>query len=223
VARGGAGTIYEACDDALGRRVALKVYHRGQEGPDQIRREARTCVALAGPGVVRLYEADFDQGWIALEWLALGSARELLESRRLDVLADVARWAEPLAGALARVHAAGLVHADVKPGNVLFREPGVPLLNDFGISAPAGRGSLGGSRGYLSPERLAGEPLAPDDDVYGFGRLLEDVLQVVPDAPSAGALRDLSDQCMRPRAHRPPDGAAVRAILAGSSLLLAGG
>jgi serine/threonine-protein kinase len=177
VARGGAGTVYEAEDDVLGRRIAFKVYHGRGKDRALLEREARTAVALAGPGVLRVLDADPAQGWLALEWVARGSVRDLLRTGDLGPLSPIGRWARPLARALARIHAEGLVHADVKPANVLLRQPQDPVLGDFGIARRVGSPSEGGgSAGYLSPERLAGRPADPRDDVYGYGRILEDVI-----------------------------------------------
>jgi serine/threonine-protein kinase len=176
VARGGSGTVYEAEDEILGRRVAYKVYHHAERDRTQIEREARTAVRLTGPGVIRLYDADPGRGWIALEWLERGSLRDLLRSGRAAEALPFERWMPALIGALERVHAAGLVHGDLKPGNVLFRAPDDPLLGDFGICLPVGEASLAGTRGYLAPERLAGGGAHPRNDVYAMGRILEDVL-----------------------------------------------
>jgi eukaryotic-like serine/threonine-protein kinase len=123
----------------------------------------------------------------------------------------VGRWARPLARALARIHAAGLTHADVKPANVLLRQPHDPVLGDFGIARPIGAPAEGGSAGYLSPERLAGRASHPRDDVYGYGRILEDVLHRLDEAgqvaPDADAFRAFSLVCIGPDADRPADGA----------------
>lgn len=215
VARGGAGAIYEAYDRNLGRRVALKIYHRSHARLDrvQLEREARTAVSLRGPGVVRLFDVDFDEGWIAYEWVEHGSLRQLIASARVDVLVPLTRWALPLAQALARVHRAGLVHADVKPGNVLFRRADQPVLGDFGIALAAGMPSVGGSAGYLSPERLQGRPLQPDDDVFGFGKVLLEVCERVPTDAESEAMSRIAAVCMQPEGSRPADGTALLSLL----------
>lgn len=214
VARGGAGTVYEAEDELLGRRIAFKVYHaRGADGP-LLAREARSAAALAGPGILRVFDADPAEGWLALEWIGRGSVRDVFRTGDLGVLAPIGRWARPLAHALARVHAAGLVHADVKPANVLLRHPGDPVLGDFGSARPIGAVAEGGSAGYLSPERLAGRASDPRDDVYGYGRALEDVLHRLGEAgadagPEAEAFRALALACIGPDEARPADGAEL--------------
>jgi tRNA A-37 threonylcarbamoyl transferase component Bud32 len=179
VARGGAGAVYEAEDRELGRRLALKVYHEPTRDRDQLLHEVRLAVALSGPGVVRVFDVDPDHGWIALEWAPLGALRERIRARDTESLLPLERWLLPLARGLARVHDAGLVHLDVKPANVLLVSPTLPVLADFGIARRVGQPSPPGSMGYVSPERLAKKPADHRDDIYGFGRVLEDVLEAV--------------------------------------------
>ncbi|HEY1693956.1 MAG TPA: serine/threonine-protein kinase [Polyangiaceae bacterium] len=215
VGRGGAGVVYEAEDRDLGRRVALKVYHRPDRDRAQLLHEAHVAVALAGPGIVRVFDADPDQGWLVMEWAALGALRSLLRDRDRVTLVPLDRWLVPLARTLARVHAAGWVHHDVKPANILLRAAGAPLLSDFGTARRAGEGSPPGSLGYVSPERLAGRPSDPRDDVYGFGRVVEDALEVLDLlAPSdAGRWRRVAVACTGKDADRPADGAGVVSLL----------
>jgi eukaryotic-like serine/threonine-protein kinase len=129
-------------------------------------------------------------------------------------------WVGPLARAIARVHAAGWVHHDVKPANVLLRGPDAPMLADFGTARRLGEPSPPGSPGYVSPERLAGRASDPGDDVYGFGRVLAEVLDVgaagAGDAPGAAGVeggddvwRALAAECLAPGDVRPSDGAAL--------------
>jgi serine/threonine-protein kinase len=214
VARGGAGAVYEAEDGAFGRRIAFKVYHG--RGADQalLQHEARAAAALAGPGILRIYDADPAQGWLALEWVPRGSVRDILRAGDLAPLTPVSRWARPLARALARVHAEGLVHADVKPANVLLRQPHDAILGDFGIARPIGAPGEGGSAGYVSPERLAGRASHPRDDVYGYGRVIEDVLHRLESAgvaagDDAEVWRSFALTCIGPDEGRPESGAEL--------------
>ncbi len=203
VARGGAGAVYEADDRELGRRVALKVYHEPTRDRDQLVHEARVAVSLSGPGVVRVFDLDPDHGWIALEWAPLGAVRERLRAGDLASLLPVERWALPLAQALARVHDAGWVHLDVKPANVLVLAPDRPALTDFGIARRAGAQSPRGSMGYVSPERMKGKRADYKDDVYGFGRILEDVLDAADDPAASARWRALARACTGPEEARP--------------------
>lgn len=203
VARGGAGAVYEAEDRELGRRIALKVYHEPTRDRDQLLHEVRTAVALAGPGVVRVFDVDPDHGWIALEWAPLGAIRERIRARDKASLLPLEGWLLPLARALARVHDAGLVHLDVKPANVLLVAPDAPALADFGISRRAGEASPPGSMGYVSPERLAKKPADYRDDVYAFGRVLEDVLDAVGSPEHRARFGALARLCTGDVAARP--------------------
>jgi eukaryotic-like serine/threonine-protein kinase len=188
VARGGSGAVYEAEDELLGRRLAYKVYHRAQD--DQaaarrragIEREARLAIRLAGPGVLRIYDADASNGWLAMEWLPGGSLRDLLKQGRIDELLPLDRWLPKLLSAVARVHDEGLVHSDLKPANILFRGQHEPVLSDFGACQLAGEQALAGTPGYMSPERIDDDHLDSRDDVYALGRIIEDVLGARDDA-----------------------------------------
>jgi len=225
VARGGAGTVYEAEDELLGRRLAYKVYHRAEADRDQITREAKTAILLEGPGVVRVYDADPGAGWLAMEWLERGTLRDALKGGRLGELLPIDRWALPLLEALARVHAAGVVHADLKPANVFFRAADEPLLGDFGIARTRGDPNVGGTPGYLSPERLAGAPADARDDVYALGRIVEDVHAALEQAATDGQIAAgpdpaemerysaLSRACLGDAAVRPADASMVLARL----------
>ena len=208
VARGGAAVVYEAIDRELGRKVALKMYHRPDRDRVQLLHEARVAAALDGPGVVRVFDVDPDDGWIALEWAASGALRELLRPSGRALLPPLDAWIPELAHALARVHASGWVHHDVKPANVLIAEEGTLWLGDFGTARRRGEPSPPGSLGYVSPERLSGRASDPRDDVYGFGRVLEDALATL-DRADVARWRDLASACVGRSDGSPGDGAAV--------------
>lgn len=209
VARGGAGAVYEAEDRELGRRVALKIYHDDQRGRVQLAHEARVASALAGAGVVRVFDVDLDHAWLAIEWAAGGSLRDAIRTKNAGILVPIERWAVPLARTLARIHERGWAHLDVKPANVLFDAQGAPMLGDFGIAQTIGGAAPAGSMGYVSPERIAGEPASAADDVYGFGRVVEEVVAVAPDP----RWRGIADACLRAKAARPGTGAALEACI----------
>ncbi len=218
VGRGGAAAIYEAVDRELGRHVALKVYHHPERDREQLAHEARVAVELEGNAVVRVFDLDPDHGWLALEWAPLGTVREAIRARDLGRLLPIERWAIPLAEALARVHTHGWVHHDVKPANVLFSRHAGSLLTDFGIARRMGEPTPAGSLGYLSPERMSGRASDPRDDVYGFGRVLEDVLLVVPDERILERIRPLALLCTGPDAERPQSAVDVLVRLRAAAL-----
>ena len=209
VARGGSGAVYEAEDRELGRRVALKVYHQPDRDRKQLLHEAHVAADLAGPGILRVWDVDPDHGWLALEWAALGSLRDHVRARSLASFVHVGRWALPLATALGRVHASGWVHHDVKPANVLFFGQDNCVFADFGTARRIGEPSPPGSLGYVSPERLRGRASDPRDDIYGFGRILEDVLEAIGDAALTARWHALTAACLGPDDGRPADGRAL--------------
>lgn len=213
VARGGAGAVYEAEDEVLGRRVAFKVYHDRVRGNGALEREVAATAELAGPGVVRLFDANPREGWIAFEWVPLGSVRDVLRSGDISPLEPLETWVRPLARALGRIHGRGWVHADVKPANILLRARDEPVLGDFGLARRVGAPSDGGSAGYVSPERLAGRASDPRDDVFGFGRVLEDVIDRLGPAGRLAPWRALARACVGPDVDRPPDAEAVLSSL----------
>lgn len=217
VGRGGSATVYEAEDPDLGRRIALKVYHRADRDRAQLQHEARVASALAGDGIVPVFDVDLDRGWLAMKVATLGSLRDRLARKDESVVAQMGEWAASLAQAIARVHTFGWVHNDVKPANILFCTPRSALLSDFGTARRLGEQAPAGSLGYASPDRTRGRKRASIalDDVYGFGRVVEDVLAAFPmhdKSDKRAALenwRTLAAICVGPESARPKDGAIL--------------
>lgn len=208
IARGGAGAVYEAVDRELDRHVALKIYHDSQGDRAQLAHEAKVATQLAGRGVVRVFDVDLEHGWLALEWADKLSLRDAIRTKNATLLLPIERWALPLAETLGRIHREGWVHYDFKPANVLFARDARPLLTDFGIARTLGSAGGPGSLGYVAPERLRGAAASAKDDVFGFGRLLEDVIDALGDTVPSG-WRSLASACTGPEAHRPGDGSAL--------------
>jgi serine/threonine-protein kinase len=215
VARGGAGVVFEAKDRELGRTVALKLYHQPERDRAQLLSEGRVAAALEGAGVVRVFDVEPTEGWLALEWATHGALRDALRPKEGGPDPLGGHLETILAGllsALARVHAQGWVHHDVKPANVLVSVEGaagvVAWLADFGSARRRGEPSPPGSMGYVSPERLAGRASDPRDDVYGFGRVVEDVL-AVRGAELPAAWHAVASVCVGPSEARPADASAV--------------
>jgi serine/threonine-protein kinase len=202
--------VYEAVDDVLGRRVALKVYHRPEEDRDKLENEARTAVTLGGRGVVRIFDADTERGLIVMEWLPGSALKRWL--REPKELLPLERWLVPLAETLARIHAEGFVHGDLKPANIMFRTFDEPVLSDFGLARRSAELLVGGSRGYMSPERLGGTSLGCAEDVYAFGRIVEDVL-VALGADADPRLSALVPRLLEPGPGRPSDAGQLVPLL----------
>ncbi|MCW2620814.1 MAG: serine/threonine protein kinase, partial [Frankiales bacterium] len=189
---GAMGTVWRAEDLTLGRHVAVKevVFPPGIDAEEaenlreRTRREARSAARLDHPSAVTVYDVVEEDGrpWLVME---LVEARTLAEVIRADGPLPPARTAQiglAVLGALEAAHAQGIVHRDVKPGNVLLRRPergaGRVILTDFGIATTVGDASLTstglllGSPAYISPERARGHAPGPESDLWSLGATL---------------------------------------------------
>lgn len=188
---GGMGQVHVCEDLMLRREVAVKTLPFHQLGSAaahrRMVREARALAAIEHPGVVRMYDVGTtDDGgvFVVMEVVAGVTLRDRLERGPLEV-AEAARLLEGTAEALATVHAAGLVHRDLKPDNLMIRPDGTPVLIDFGLAkrtdADAGpgqrewdtrdltvtaQGGVVGTPGYLAPEQVQGERPGPLADQF---------------------------------------------------------
>lgn len=183
---GGMGSVWRAADTQLGRTVAIKVLRpdlaEDAEYRHRFLREARTLAALDVPGIVRIHdwceETDTEgrtRCYIVIDFVEGQSLAALLEERvRLDVdtTMDIVRQT---AEALHAAHTAGIVHRDVKPGNIIIGSAGRVTLVDFGIAYSPTQdplteaGEVVGTPSYISPEYLTGGELTPASDVYSLG------------------------------------------------------
>jgi hypothetical protein len=185
IGRGGMGTVYRATQLALGREVAVKVVPaQGVEAGlvERFQREARTAAALEHPHLVPIYAAGEEDGLLYLVMrLVDGADLGALVARQGPLTAKRAvAVVEQVASALDAIHAAGLVHRDVKPANVLVeRSNGRAYLSDYGLmrralerSAITRTGEWVGTADYAAPEQLHGGPVGPRADVYSLGAVL---------------------------------------------------
>ncbi|MSW50221.1 MAG: protein kinase, partial [Actinobacteria bacterium] len=192
---GTTGTVFLAHQEALGRNVALKVVGRPlADDPafrERFRREARAVAGLDHPNVVQILETGEDEAhlWLAMRLVDGPDLRVLLRRTGRLEPEQAVTIVEQVAAALDAAHAAGLVHRDVKPGNVLIEDgPGRDLhveLADFGLARAPGVDDAEGTPGYAAPEQLAGGEAGPAADVFGLGCVLYELLTgVAPPAPS---------------------------------------
>jgi serine/threonine protein kinase len=185
IGRGGSAEVWRAEDTSLGREVALKlVTVPTDEGSARAGDEARTLAQLNHPGLVPVYDAGTDdQGrpWVVMELVEGETLSDTLKRGPLtsERTAGIGR---PVAEALGYVHGKGLLHRDVKPGNVLVGTDGRSRLTDFGIARlidsakVTSTGMMVGTASYLAPEQVAGEPVGPPADVYALGLVLLECL-----------------------------------------------
>jgi Tol biopolymer transport system component len=195
IGRGGMGIVYRAHDVKLGRVVALKRPRPEVMAlPDFARRflrEARTASKLLHPHITTVFAAYERDGvpWLVMELVEGESLRARLASGRPLPCNEVIEHGEGLADALQAAHAQGILHADVNPNNILIGRDGRARLTDFGLArarnAPGAAPSFAvgevptwsmpeaaGTRGYMSPEHLRGQPLDPRSDIYCLGLVL---------------------------------------------------
>lgn len=196
--RGGVGVVYGAFDQSLGRRVAVKVLlaDGGEEATRRLHVEARALAALQHRNVVRVHEIleEPTRTLLVLERVEGVSLAERLRDSAFEPR-EVARIGREIAEGLAAAHAAGILHRDVKPGNVLLDPDGTPRLGDFGLARPSadtltggtGAGAVLGTPGYMSPEQAAGGALDERSDIYGLGATLVSLLTRA--VPSSGGER----------------------------------
>jgi tetratricopeptide (TPR) repeat protein len=185
---GGMGEVFLAHEAALDRQVALKVLPPGLATRPAYREaflgEARAAASLSHPNITTIHEIGAVDGrdYIAFEYVHGKVLRELIPKHGLP-LADLLAMAQPLADALAYAHERGVVHRDVKTGNVMVTDRGLPKLLDFGLAAslrpakPSDSGSgpaprVVGTPAAMSPEQVRGESIDERTDVFSFGSLL---------------------------------------------------
>ncbi|HET9314125.1 MAG TPA: serine/threonine-protein kinase [Vicinamibacteria bacterium] len=235
--RGGSASVVRTFSRATGEDIALKVFHHlAPEDEQRFRQEVRSAQRLTSPHIVRTYGA-FPRGrlaWIEMELVDGPDLRRELDRRAVDGtpfdLESAFAIASALTQALATAHEAGVVHRDVKPGNVLLPASGRPIakLGDFGLSRVAGStrvtatGLLAGTPQFVAPEIIAGRPATPAADVYSLALTLYLVFSgnrspygIGPDASPAEWLRAHSESRPRPlRDHDPRVPAGVAQLVA---------
>ncbi|WP_261574827.1 serine/threonine-protein kinase [Frankia gtarii] len=240
IGRGGAGVVWRGEDELLQRPVAIKeilVPMAGaQNERDAIRarvlREARALARLHSPAIVSVYDVveEHQRHWIIMELVDADSLGDVIRTHGPLPFDQVAAIGLALTDALAAAHSAGVLHRDVKPGNVLLGRDGRVRLTDFGIAATegdvtlTGTGALVGSPAYIAPERVRGSSGSPASDLWGLGATLYSAVEGQPpfEGPEtyavltavvegrrrafrlAGPLRNLlSDLMDRPAEERP--------------------
>ena len=185
IGEGGMGAVFKAEDQKLGRIVAIKRVSRGEGEPQVARarllREARAASALNHPNIVVVHaiEEANDDAFLVMEYLEGETLAARIASGPLDPARVIAIGAE-LADALACAHAAGLVHRDVKPANVIITRRGTAKILDFGVArhtagealALTAQSAIVGTVPYMSPEQLHGKALDGRSDVFALGSLL---------------------------------------------------
>ncbi len=185
---GGMASVWLAQDDRLEREVAIKVLADvlalDRSYVSRFGREARLAAGLSHPHLVSIYDysADGPRPYLVLEYVGGGTLSDRLRGRRRPDW-DAAVLAGELLDAIGYIHRAGIIHRDIKPANVLIGFDGRARLTDFGIAQPTdatrltSTGHVIGTRRYLAPELLSGEPATARTDLYACGVLLDECLR----------------------------------------------
>ncbi|MFC4003147.1 serine/threonine-protein kinase [Prauserella oleivorans] len=196
IGSGAMGVVWRAVDDRLDRTVAVKQLllppGLNEVETDKARqrafREGRIAARLQHPNAISVYNVAEDAGQpvLVMEYLPSRSLSAVLAERRVLPPTEVARLGAQVASALTAAHAAGVIHRDVKPGNILLGDDGTTKITDFGISRAAGditvtsTGLLAGTPAFLSPEAARGAEPGPASDVFSLGATLYAAVEGTP-------------------------------------------
>ena len=195
IGSGGMGEVYLATDTKLGRKVALKTLPPSYIGePSFLRRfrnEAQAAANISHPNVATLYSVEQIDGihFLTMEYIEGKTLDKLIPQDGLD-LKIFLKWFEPLAQALAAAHDRGIIHRDIKPGNIMIAADGMPKILDFGlaqiersvvaspsqaidITAP---GQIIGTPSYMSPEQAQGSEVDARSDIFSLGTVMYEAL-----------------------------------------------
>ncbi len=183
IGHGGMGVVYEAEDTVLRRRVAIKVLtglaSAAPEVQDRFHREARAAARLNHANVVVIHDVGRQDGvdYLVMELIPGGNAQEWIDKNGAYPWAEATRLLCGLCRGVASAHAAGLIHRDIKPGNVMLAPDGQPKLADFGLAKASdssvttltGGGRILGTPHYMSPEQCRAERVDERTDIYSLG------------------------------------------------------
>jgi eukaryotic-like serine/threonine-protein kinase len=232
IGRGGMSTVHRAHDEQLDRPVALKRLRTELDGQHRFvtrfAGEARRAASISHPNVVALYDFGEDDAapYIVMELVEGGDVAALVRREGRLEPERAARLVADAAAGLQAAHDAGVIHRDVKPGNILIGPDGRGMVTDFGIARATGEdtltrtGAVLGSVDYFSPEQTRGERASPRSDIYALGVVLYELLTGMRpfrgDTPYATAVDRLDRPPPDPRAIRPdvPDALAEIAMRA---------
>ena len=231
IGRGGMADVWLSRDQLLDRPVALKVLFRefstDPSFVERFRREAQSAANLSHPNIVGVYDWGEEDGtyFIVMEYIKGRSLADILRAEgalRPDISADIAI---DVASALSFAHQSGVIHRDIKPGNILVSPNGQVKVTDFGIARAFNggvdndltqAGNVMGTATYFSPEQAQGLPMDPRSDVYSLGVVLYEMLTGGPpftgDNPLAIAYKHVQDTPVMPSVRNPKVPRTIEAI-----------
>ena len=207
---GGMAFVYKALDKELQRFVAIKTLkpsYVGQETfVERFKREAQVASNINNPNIVQIFDWGIeDVPYFVMEYIEGNSLTQILAKKKQLSISDVVYIGSRVANGLQAAHSNGLVHRDIKPGNILITSDGRVKVTDFGIVAVQNEssditktGSVLGTATYISPEQAKGEPVSAKSDLYSLGIVLYEMLVGKPpfegDSPVSIATKHLTDK-----------------------------
>ena len=207
---GGMAFVYKAKDKQLQRNVAIKTlkpnYVNQEKFVDRFRREAQTAANLNHPNIVQIFDWGIeDEPYFVMEYIEGNTLTSIISSNRTVGLNDILYIGSQVANGLKEAHKHGLVHRDIKPGNIMITPDGKVKVTDFGIvslqneeSDITKTGAVLGTASYISPEQAQGKPVSFESDLYSLGTVLYELIAGEPpftgDSPIATATKHLTDK-----------------------------
>ena len=207
---GGMAFVYRAKDRQLQRTVAIKTlkpnYVSQEKFVDRFRREAQTAANLNHPNIVQIFDWGIeDEPYFVMEYIEGNTLTSIISSNRTVGLNDILYIGSQVASGLKEAHKHGLVHRDIKPGNIMITPSGKVKVTDFGIvslqneeSDITKTGAVLGTASYISPEQAQGKAVSFESDLYSLGTVLYELITGKPpfsgDSPIATATKHLTDK-----------------------------
>jgi serine/threonine-protein kinase len=209
IGAGGMAEVYRGFDPVLNRTVAIKVllpqFARDTSFVERFRREAQAAARLNQPNIVGVYDtgSDDDTQYIVMEFIEGRTLADFMATGRRPTPVQAAEIAQKIGAAIAAAHAQGVIHRDIKPGNVMVTRDGTVKVMDFGIARVLGpetapqTSAVLGTASYLSPEQAQGGPVDARTDIYSLGAVLYELLTGRPpftgDTPVVVAYKQVSE------------------------------
>lgn len=215
---GGMAFVYKAKDMQLERMVAIKTlkpnYVEQTTFVERFKREAQTAANLNHPNIVQIFDWGIEEEpYFVMEYIEGNTLTSIISSRKTISLSDVLFIGAQVANGLQAAHSQGLVHRDIKPGNIMITPSGKVKVTDFGIvsiqdeeSDITKTGSILGTASYISPEQAQGRAVSVESDLYSLGTVLYELITSNPpfeaDTPIATATKHLTEKPEKPSKYR---------------------
>ena len=215
---GGMAFVYKARDTQLERLVAIKTlkpnYVNQETFVERFKREAKTAANLNHPNIVQIFDWGIeDEPFFVMEYIEGNTLTSIIAKNRTISLSDILFIGAQVSSGLHAAHEKGLVHRDIKPGNIMITPDGKVKVTDFGIvslqneeSDITKTGSILGTASYISPEQAQGKPVSIESDLYSLGTVLYELISGKPpfagDTPISTATKHLTERPEKPSSFR---------------------